>query len=763
MNIVVRIIIPALLFFVMASCNAGDKDTQTDGDQDLSEADFEFSDGDGETSDYSETDGDEEDLIGEAIDLLPYVNLYASRTLADVLPWPRESTDVVATLRDDNPETSWKAPGDGDSYLDMDIMPWLGRTVNLDSLALELNPLDEGNAPAVTVLLYNACGGHMLREFPLPDLSATLDLKGWSAGCVRLQFTPSEESAFEVKSLHLISRDASITLPDSRPEAQQIKHARYGVIEGFYGVPWSWAERRQMLDTLAAQGMGAYLYCPKDDDLHRARWREAYSEEFMAEFAALNDYATQRGQTLYFGLSPFIDYNFDEADFAVLKDKVGAFVEMGVKGIAILGDDIEFDIQDEVDGELGAQHVVVLNRLLTELRENAPDLQMLFVPTVYSDERADEWPAGLDYLETLNDLEESIGIMWTGPGTSNEFLQAADLERFTDTVGRAPLIWDNYYANDGGDGFTGRVLLAPFDGRAADLPQAVDGIMHNPMIQGGLARLALGGFGYWVDNPQASGLQYDKAKIAQSVENELPYGFGAAFDDERTGQALELFMQTWNGHAQRFPAFARLDELVAVLKQGVEAGTVEPDDAGVRELLGIFAQLSITESLIYHSGLSRDITDEMYWPACSMRHVGEQGLFTLQALGARLSDNEAASEFITAARAAQQEAGRCRFQFERDAVDILTEAVEKMTAKNADFSAPEFAEDNAACNVGEVWQSTPMENGAQNIAYGLPGATEAEGRIIFNAPYAGNFAYVRLGIGDKGWNIKSGLLLCDTQ
>ena len=38
-----------------------------------------------------------------------------------------------------------------------------------------------------------------------------------------------------------------------------------GVIEGFYGPPWSRAERLQLFDWLAAWGLNTYLYAPKED------------------------------------------------------------------------------------------------------------------------------------------------------------------------------------------------------------------------------------------------------------------------------------------------------------------------------------------------------------------------------------------------------------------------------------------------------------------------------------------------------------------
>ena len=43
----------------------------------------------------------------------------------------------------------------------------------------------------------------------------------------------------------------------------------FGIIEGFYGPPWSWAARSEVLAFGHQRGLDLYLYGPKDDPLHR--------------------------------------------------------------------------------------------------------------------------------------------------------------------------------------------------------------------------------------------------------------------------------------------------------------------------------------------------------------------------------------------------------------------------------------------------------------------------------------------------------------
>ena len=84
-----------------------------------------------------------------------------------------------------------------------------------------------------------------------------------------------------------------------------------GIIEGFYGTPWSWDERRAVCTALAASGMDTYVYAPKDDPLHRERWRDPYDEGFLRDLGELVEDDTLR---VGFAISPGL--SMDPADHA---------------------------------------------------------------------------------------------------------------------------------------------------------------------------------------------------------------------------------------------------------------------------------------------------------------------------------------------------------------------------------------------------------------------------------------------------------------
>ena len=52
-----------------------------------------------------------------------------------------------------------------------------------------------------------------------------------------------------------------------------------GVIEGFYGTPWTHEERLDLIRFCGAHGLNTWVHAPKDDACHRKLWREPYPDD----------------------------------------------------------------------------------------------------------------------------------------------------------------------------------------------------------------------------------------------------------------------------------------------------------------------------------------------------------------------------------------------------------------------------------------------------------------------------------------------------
>ena len=52
-----------------------------------------------------------------------------------------------------------------------------------------------------------------------------------------------------------------------------------GFIEGYYGKPWSNADRAELMRFGGDLKLNQYFFAPKDDPYHNKKWRELYPEE----------------------------------------------------------------------------------------------------------------------------------------------------------------------------------------------------------------------------------------------------------------------------------------------------------------------------------------------------------------------------------------------------------------------------------------------------------------------------------------------------
>jgi hypothetical protein len=266
-----------------------------------------------------------------------------------------------------------------------------------------------------------------------------------------------------------------------------------GVIEGFYGPPWTMAERLEAFDRMAAWGLGIYLYCPKDDLHHRAIWRQPYA---VAEAAAMGDLVQAchaRGLRFVYGIGPGLDIRYGDAtDRVHLRQRAAQLLDLGADGVALLFDDIP-DRIDQADlarwGSLAAAQADVANELFTFVRSRTPDALAVFCPTPYCGRMAAAQLGGAGYLETLGrTLDQGIDVCWTGPEIVSDEITVAHVRGLTAQLQRLPLIWDNLHAND----YDGRrVLLGPYAGRPCDLRTHVRGILTNPNTEFAVNYMAL--------------------------------------------------------------------------------------------------------------------------------------------------------------------------------------------------------------------------------------------------------------------------------
>jgi hypothetical protein len=263
-----------------------------------------------------------------------------------------------------------------------------------------------------------------------------------------------------------------------------------GVIEGFYGPPWTWEQRAEVAAWCAERGMRDYVYAPKDDPKHRHDWRAPYD---ASELAGFERFAAEGALALGFAISPGLSIDADSAeDRTALAAKVDQVVAVGAGSVVLALDDIPFG-----GGPQGEAHA----RLTTWLREHLDGRASLsLVPTEYVGTRS---TPHLDALAA--GVPDDVPIGWTGRAVVNDSITVADAHARAEALGgRPPLLWDNYPVNDAvmGD----RLFMGPLRGREAGLLDACSGYLANPMEHARASTLPLASIAALLrgDDPEAA-------------------------------------------------------------------------------------------------------------------------------------------------------------------------------------------------------------------------------------------------------------------
>jgi protein O-GlcNAcase / histone acetyltransferase len=252
-----------------------------------------------------------------------------------------------------------------------------------------------------------------------------------------------------------------------------------GVVEGFYGRPWTADQRQKLFKRMNKMGLNTYLYAPKDDSKHRVYWRDLYTVEEADLLTTLIESAEEAGVTFVYAISPGLDITYSSSkEVGCLKRKLSQVASFGCKAFALLFDDIETELCEADKGafqSFASAHVSVTNEVYHHLHKPS---HFSFCPTEYCASRAVPTVLQSEYLNTVGTkLHPNIDVMWTGPKVISKKISIKSIEEVTKAIRRPPLIWDNIHANDYDHK---RIFLGPYDGRSPELVSYIRGVLTNP-------------------------------------------------------------------------------------------------------------------------------------------------------------------------------------------------------------------------------------------------------------------------------------------
>ena len=257
-----------------------------------------------------------------------------------------------------------------------------------------------------------------------------------------------------------------------------------GIIEGFYGKPWSWEERAETVSFLAPYGYGFYLYAPKFDPYLRREWQDEYPDNLAERLKSLSTHCRKSGVRFGVGLTPYeLFNNFDSASKEALKRKLKFFDAIGVEDLGILFDDMRGDVPD-----LAKKQLEIVEYAASRTKAS----RIIVCPTYYSDDPILDKVFGArpeNYEKDLGKgLDDSIEIFWTGEEVISREFSRGHLERVAEQLSRKPFLWDNYPVNDG-QRMSQYLHIRGFTGRPSSNAGLVAAHAINPALQPSLNRI----------------------------------------------------------------------------------------------------------------------------------------------------------------------------------------------------------------------------------------------------------------------------------
>ncbi|MGE8203790.1 beta-N-acetylglucosaminidase domain-containing protein [Heyndrickxia sp. NPDC080065] len=261
-----------------------------------------------------------------------------------------------------------------------------------------------------------------------------------------------------------------------------------GIIEGFYGEPWSFEDRMDSVSFMAKHRMNTFMYAPKDDEYHRKLWRESYPEENFKRIQLLKQHCDENNIDFYYCISPGNDMKFtSKEDFGYLKEKLRAMISLGIRNFAILMDDIDYVLKGENKDffeRSGVSHAYLVNEVNRFLKDTLYQYNLVMCPSEYWS----YWDT--EYKKDIRDLmDPEVLVFWTGFFVFAPTIDQEHAQNNRSFYGHDFILWDNIPVNDADPD---RIFLGPVRNRYSKLNELGHiGFVSNPMNQWELSKMSL--------------------------------------------------------------------------------------------------------------------------------------------------------------------------------------------------------------------------------------------------------------------------------
>lgn len=301
-----------------------------------------------------------------------------------------------------------------------------------------------------------------------------------------------------------------------------------GIIEGYYGVPYSASVTKDLFRFMARYKMNTYMYGAKSDSYHSRYWAEPYpveitehqkkigylTQDMMKDIA---ETATANKVNFIWAIHPgkaFADPENKEVIDKIM-EKFLCMYNLGVREFGVFVDDVGVPSEDNIMA-LCAENLTKLQNRIDE-KWNRPEASpeamvkpLHYVPQLYayswvSEERAQK------FFESLSSTPEKVNIYITGCNVWS-VPNNQDLKTVEKWLGRKVSWWWNYPCND--QDMTKIYVMDTYSNfrdethilslsKLEDNLEGANAVIINPMQQGELSKIALFGVADYTWNNEA--------------------------------------------------------------------------------------------------------------------------------------------------------------------------------------------------------------------------------------------------------------------
>ncbi len=390
----------------------------------------------------------------------------------------------------------------------------------------------------------------------------------------------------------------SVTITDYPSVVQR------GLVEGYYGNPYSEANRMSLFEFFGRQKMNMYIYGPKDDVYHRGQWRENYPADQAEKIKQYVEAAKANKVDFVWAIHPGENIQWNKADSVNIVNKLKAMYDLGVRTFAVFFDDVWGG-----EGTRGDKQAQLMNYITDELNSAYDDVNPCIIcPTQYNR----GWSSG-DYLTTLGTvMYPEIRIMWTGNSVV-DMINKSDMQWINAQISRKAFIWLNYPVNDY---CINHMLMGPTTGNDLNIADMLSGFTSNPMEYAEASKVSLFSIGDYNWNMPA----YD---ADASWKNAIKYIMPSATEEFRFFCENNVDLGATVHGLRRYDESPEFVAAKATFDTQIAAGNKAEAYAAVGEQ---FKKFVTTADLLLGSSEAPALIEELTpWLNC-MKYIGLRGI-----------------------------------------------------------------------------------------------------------------------------------------